>query len=107
MHDIIDAIPLGDAPWRSFTAPYTGPRPLEGKVPCWMNAEHVVWYCDPRIIVRNMLANPDFKDQFDAAPYRCYDANGRRHYQHLMSGNWAWEQSVSLCNNVQCLLFES
>ncbi|KAI0069536.1 hypothetical protein K474DRAFT_1577148, partial [Panus rudis PR-1116 ss-1] len=68
MHNIIDSIPLGDAPWHSFTASYTGPRPTEGDVPSWMTAEHEIWYCDPQTIIRNMLANPDFENEFDTAP---------------------------------------
>ncbi|KAH8071048.1 hypothetical protein BXZ70DRAFT_1058347 [Cristinia sonorae] len=92
MHSTIDAIPLGDAPWHSFTATYTGVKPNHN-VPEWMNAEYEVWCRNPRTIIRNMLANPAFKDNFDAAPFREYDSDNVRQYSNLMSGDWAWRQA--------------
>ncbi|KAH8106722.1 hypothetical protein BXZ70DRAFT_1069328 [Cristinia sonorae] len=92
MHKFIDATPIGDAPWYSFTAKYTGDRP-EHDVPSWMDAGYDVWCRDPRTIIRNMLANPEFKDEFDVAPYREFDSNGVRQYSHLMSGDFAWSQA--------------
>jgi len=55
---------------------------------------HEVFYCDPWLVVHEMLANPDFKDDMDFAPYRVFDQDGVCTYQHLMSGNWAWKQAV-------------
>ncbi|THH14956.1 hypothetical protein EUX98_g9537, partial [Antrodiella citrinella] len=92
MQGTIDSTPLGDAPWYSFAAQYTGPQP-EHNVPAWMNASYDVWCRDPRTLIRNMLANPDFKDEFDAAPYREYDGDDIRQYSNLMSGDWAWQQA--------------
>jgi hypothetical protein len=43
-----------------------------------------------------MLQNPDFANSFDYAPYRQYDAKGSHHYLHFMSGDWAWNQAVSM-----------
>ncbi|KAI0069628.1 hypothetical protein K474DRAFT_1750439 [Panus rudis PR-1116 ss-1] len=105
MHSLIDSIPLGDAPWRSFTATYTGvPPESDGgdELPSWMTARHEVWYRDPRTIVRDMLANPDFGKEFDAGPFRRYDPNGSRHYQNLMSGNWAWRQADLIAEDANC-----
>jgi len=42
-----------------------------------------------------MLANPDFKDGMDFAPYCVFDKDGIHTYQHLMSRDWAWDQVVS------------
>ncbi|KAI0069850.1 hypothetical protein K474DRAFT_1570542, partial [Panus rudis PR-1116 ss-1] len=102
MHNIIDSIPLGDAPWHSFTASYTGPHPTEGDVPSWMTAQHEIWYRNPRTIIRNMLANPDFENEFDTTPYRRYDSSGHRHYQNLFSGNWTWEQADLIAKDGKC-----
>lgn len=93
MYEVIDATPIGDAPWQSFSATYTGPRPTTD-VPSWMNTKHEIWFRDPKVIMKNLLENPDFKDEFDMAPYREYTLSGSRRYQHLMSGNWAWKQCV-------------
>ncbi|THH20301.1 hypothetical protein EUX98_g8604 [Antrodiella citrinella] len=95
MHNTIDATPLGDAPWTSFTAQYTGEKPTTN-VPAWMDATYDVWCRDPRTVIRNMLANPDFKDEFDAAPYREYDKNDKQQFTNLMSGNWAWRQADAI-----------
>lgn len=94
MHEVIDATPIGDAPWQSFSATYTGPRPASN-VPSWMTTKHEIWFRDPKVIMKNLMENPDFKDEFDVAPYREYYTSLRsRRYQHLMSGDWAWRQCV-------------
>lgn len=93
LYNVIDSIPLGDAPWHSFSAKYTGTMP-EIDVPAWMNATYDVWCRNPLDVVRNLLSNPDFKDEFDYAPYREYDTNHSRQYHNLMSGNWAWRHAV-------------
>lgn len=98
LHNTIDSIPLGDAPWRSFSAQYTGAVPNED-VPSWMTTTYEVWTRDIRTLARNCLDNPDFKYEFHTAPYREYNVLNRRRYSHLMSGNWAWRQAVSLFNN--------
>ena len=49
-----------------------------------------VWYCDPDTIIRNMLENPDFANQFDIAPYIQRDRMGKQHWTNFMSGNFSW-----------------
>ncbi|THH16385.1 hypothetical protein EUX98_g9309 [Antrodiella citrinella] len=93
MHSTIDSTTLGDAPWYSFSAQYTGSRPTDREVPKWMNASYDVWCRNPHTIIRNMLANPDFKDEFDPAPYKEFDNDEVRQYSNLMSGDWAWRQA--------------
>ena len=95
MFKIIDATPLGDSPWRSFTVSYNGPRP-EGEAPSWMSQKYEVWFHCPRDIVCNILANPDFKDTFDVTPYKQYDEQGRHVYSNFFSANWPWQQAVSI-----------
>lgn len=93
MYNVIDSTSLGDAPWSSFTAQYSGSLPSED-IPSWMTTKYDVWCRDPHIVLQNMLSNPDFNGEIDYAPYRKY-AGGKREYTNLMSGNWAWRQAVS------------
>ncbi|KAL6305520.1 hypothetical protein BKA93DRAFT_816905 [Sparassis latifolia] len=94
MYCTIDVTPEGGIPWQSFTAAYTGTLP-EGKVPLWMMANYDVWFHDPHAVIKSMLANPDFNDEFNAAPYREFTGPaGQRRYTNVMSGHWAWKQAV-------------
>jgi len=90
----IDAINLADIPWQSFSATYTGTIP-PGDAPDWMTRDYTVFFRDPLSVIRSMISNPDFKGQFDYAPYREFEG-GQRRLGDLMSGNWAWKQAV--CN---------
>ena len=47
MYDAIDSVKIGDAPWQSFSARYTGEIP-EAEPPPWMLMEYDVWYHNPR-----------------------------------------------------------
>ncbi|KAF7971583.1 hypothetical protein HWV62_20746 [Athelia sp. TMB] len=90
----IDSIPVGDVPWESFKLSYSGERPRHPEdVPAWMNDEHIAWFRNPHTLIKNLLANPDFKDEFDYSPYQEHDDEGVHRYQHFMSGNWAWRQA--------------
>jgi hypothetical protein len=94
----IDEITVGDIPWHSFMVRYTdglGDASHSEPQPKWMSDVHEVFYRDPRLVVHQMLANPDFKDGMDFSPYRAFDKDGVRQYQHLMSGDWAWDQAAS------------
>lgn len=96
MHSQIDATKLGDVPWESFSVTYSGPKPEDPQnVPPWMEAEYEVWFRDPQTVIENQLANPDFKDGIHYAPFREYGPDGKRRWQDLMSGNWAWSQAVN------------
>jgi hypothetical protein len=94
LYDTIDATPLGDIPWKSFSLHFNGNQP-EGEVPSWMDASYDVWFRDPHQLVHNIISNPDFENGFDYTPYQEHDANGSRRYHNLMSANWAWKQAVS------------
>jgi hypothetical protein len=95
IHSTIDAIKLGNVPWRSYTARYNGLYPENGPIPEWMVNDYQLWYRDPRQVIHNILANPDLVDGIDYVPYREFEDDKRR-YCDFMSGNWAWEQCVSL-----------
>jgi hypothetical protein len=96
LHAKIDSTTLGDAPWQSFSVSYDGPKPVDGEMPSWMTAEYEVWFRDPRTVLQNQLANPDFHDEIDYAPFQEFGENGERRWQNFMSGNWAYTQAVNV-----------
>ncbi|KAH8102582.1 hypothetical protein BXZ70DRAFT_1070857 [Cristinia sonorae] len=71
---------------------YDGERPEEN-APAWMEDKHSVFFRDPKKVVTNMLANPDFNGSMDYAALQEFDANQSQRFKNFMSGNWAWEQS--------------
>ena len=93
----IDASAVGEAPWDHFTVVYDGliPNgPNDPEPPEWMTQEFQAWFRDPVQLIRNLVANPDFKDEFDYTPYQEYDEHGEHRFQDLMSGDWVWRQVV-------------
>jgi hypothetical protein len=94
MYNTIDATSLGDIPWQTFSLLYNGAKPA-GDIPSWMKAEYDVYFRDPRTLVHNLLSNPDFKSDFDYAPFQERTNNGVHRFRDFMSGNWAWGQAVS------------
>lgn len=89
----IDLIPLGNVAWESFHIQYDGPLPETGQPPEWMVTEYDVWFRDPREVIKGILANPEFDGHMDYSAYR-ESENSRRRYSNMMSGDWAWRQSV-------------
>jgi len=96
MYNMIDSTPLGNAAWEFFSLQYNGTQPMENILP-WMEAEYDVWFQDPHTLVHNLLSNPNFKSDFDYAPFQEHTTDGVHHFQDFMSGNWAWKQVVCLC----------
>jgi len=99
MYDTINATRHGDSPWKSFSVTYSGAMPDHGDPPSWMTAEYDVWYRDPKVVLEHQLANPDFKGEIDYAAKVVLDEDGHREVCDLMSGQWAFEQSVSGFSN--------
>ncbi|KIJ05035.1 hypothetical protein PAXINDRAFT_21688 [Paxillus involutus ATCC 200175] len=65
-----------------------------------MNDTFDVWYRDPHEVVKNMLANADYKDEMDYAPFREFSSEGdEQQWQDFMSGSWAWSQADELAND--------
>lgn len=93
LDDTIDNTVVGDAPWESFSVNYSGPLP-PGETPPWMTADYDVWHRNPRTVMRNQLANPDFNDEIHYAPFQAFGKDGKREWKDLMSGNWAFKQAV-------------
>ncbi|KAI0352294.1 hypothetical protein OH77DRAFT_1561893 [Trametes cingulata] len=96
LYRTIDSTPLGDVRWQCFSMQYPRDEVPPDDPPAWMTDTHEVWYRDPRLIVRHMLANPDFRSQLDYAPFREFADDGTRRLKHLMSGDWAWRQADEL-----------
>ncbi|KAG0699194.1 hypothetical protein DFH29DRAFT_983604 [Suillus ampliporus] len=99
IYKTIDNTPIGNVKWQSFSVKYTGTIPDEGATP-WMADSHDVWFHDPRDVVWNMLANPDYAIEIDLKPY-CEFAtdNNERRWQDFMSGDWAWSQADMIAND--------
>jgi len=68
LHDTIDAIKEGDAPWHSFRVGYNGERPQE-RAPSWMDDSYQVFYRNPRQVIHTLLNNRKFDGNFDYVLY--------------------------------------
>ncbi|KAF8232215.1 hypothetical protein L208DRAFT_1082577, partial [Tricholoma matsutake] len=90
VYNTIDSTPLGDVTWESFSLQYNGTRPAES-VPSWMQAEYDVWFCNPHILVHDLLSNPDFKTDFDYVLFQEHTTDRVHCFQDFLSGNWAWK----------------
>jgi len=94
LYNTINATLVGGVPWESFIIDYKGPRPSNpSSQPQWMDDEYNVYFKDPRVLVQDMISNPDFVSEFNYTPYHKY-FDGVHHFQNMMSGNWAWRQVV-------------
>jgi hypothetical protein len=103
LHARIDAIGLGNVPWKSYTAQYQWLHPESGPIPEWMKTDYHLWYRDPRQVIHHMLANPEFSSGIDYSPHRDLQ-DGKRQYRDFMSGDWAWDQSVRDWHSCHSLL---
>jgi hypothetical protein len=54
----------------------------------WKQQEYKIWFHDPAVVVRNMLANPDFDNEFDPVPYMEIDKDGQQRWADFMSANY-------------------
>ncbi|KAF9029372.1 hypothetical protein BDZ89DRAFT_950655 [Hymenopellis radicata] len=97
MQGLIDDIPLGSAPWKCFVV--KPPANLPRDAPDWRKSEYQVWYRDADVVLSNILANPDFATEFDAAPYVDLDANEKRRWCDFMSGNFGWNHANTIYSN--------
>ncbi|KAJ7480981.1 hypothetical protein FB451DRAFT_1350862 [Mycena latifolia] len=91
LYNTIDATEIGHVPWESFSVRYNQPI-APGDVTPWKTQEYVVHFRDPREVLHQQLANPDFKSEMDFAPKQVF-VDGSREYEDFMSGNWAWQQA--------------
>lgn len=93
--DKIDRIEHGELSWSPFELQYTGVIP-EDDPPSRMLQKYTFWHRDVTKVAESMLRNRDFDGEIDYVAYKDYNASGERRWKDLMSGDWAWEQSVTL-----------
>jgi hypothetical protein len=93
LYSTIDSTPHADCPWETLKLQYDGTKP-ERDIPPWMTSQYDVWYRDPCMLVKNILSNPGFNNEFDCAPLQEHDTDGNHRFQNFMSGNWCWKQAV-------------
>ncbi|KAJ7271319.1 hypothetical protein B0H12DRAFT_1228975 [Mycena haematopus] len=67
LYNTIDATEIGHVPWESFSIRYNQPI-APGDVTPWKTQDYIVHFRDPRQILHQQLANPDFKSEMDFAP---------------------------------------
>ncbi len=75
---------------------YHGELP-EVSAPEWMTSQYEVWFRDPHLLIKDIVANPDYKDYVDYVPTQEFSTRGDRQYHNFMSGDWVWEQAVHIC----------
>ncbi|KAF8238192.1 hypothetical protein L208DRAFT_1375340 [Tricholoma matsutake] len=88
IYETIDVTMLGDAPWKCFQAGFDIDLPKDA--PHWKQQSYEVWYCDPDMVITNLLDNPDFDGEFDTTPYVHLDVDGKCHWSDFMSSNYPW-----------------
>ncbi|KAG2107506.1 uncharacterized protein F5147DRAFT_774339 [Suillus discolor] len=65
VYDTIDAISLGDISWQSLSLKHAEFETASPDDPLWKRSEYEVWFRDPRELIQNQLANPDFVNDID------------------------------------------
>jgi hypothetical protein len=86
LYAAINSLAIRGVSWEFFSIKYKGPHSDDNNMaqPKWMSDAHEIYYHDPQLIIYEMLANPDFKDDMDFAPYRVFSKDGSYIYQHMM-----------------------
>ena len=51
---------------------------------------------NPLEVMEGQIGNPDFKGEIDYAPKQVLGKDGKRQFTDMMSGDWSWEQAVSI-----------
>lgn len=97
----VDSIPLGNVPWECFSLSYDGPPPETTHTPEWKTSEYEVWFRNPRDVIHGILGNPEFNGHIDYAAYQEFN-DFQRQYSNMMSGDWAWRQSVCRMPRAHC-----
>ncbi|KAG1902266.1 uncharacterized protein F5891DRAFT_1186849 [Suillus fuscotomentosus] len=104
VHHTIDTISSSAVPWQSLTLRHAASKnlPPGPSVTPWKHTEYEVWYRDPRKLVRNQLANPEFTDNIDYSARQVFGEQGQCVWSDFMTGNWAWNRSNTLAKDPDC-----
>ncbi|KAJ3859044.1 hypothetical protein EV359DRAFT_75730 [Lentinula novae-zelandiae] len=97
MYNVIDSIVNGGAAWNCFQTVVN--EHLSPDAPEWQRTSYQVWYRNPATLIANILANPEFRHDFDLAPYVHINSNGQQCWADFMSGNWAWRHVTQIYEN--------
>ena len=95
LYETIDAIPYGEAAWKTFTISYTGPRDPDAP---WKHEKYVVHTRNALEVLEDMADCPEFNGKWEYVPYEKYVGQNNREFSSLMSGRFAYKQAVSTFN---------
>ncbi|KAH9923725.1 uncharacterized protein BXZ73DRAFT_91410 [Epithele typhae] len=87
----IDAITVGGVPYKSFSIRWTGP--VDNNSPQWKRESYTIHYQDIIENIRAMAGNTELHGHWDNSPKAVFDADGRRVFSDLMTGQWAWDEA--------------
>ena len=93
LYETIDLIQAGNAPWKTYTFSYTGPKPPTP--PAWMEETFELNAHDVLLMIEEQIGTPDFDGQVEYVPYQEFDSNGDRIYSNNMSAHFAFHEAVS------------
>ncbi|KAG1737731.1 hypothetical protein EDB19DRAFT_1895740 [Suillus lakei] len=102
LYSTIDATPIGDVAWQSFSMKYGADADPASDLTPWMDTTYTTWFHDPHTIIHNMLGNPNFKNEIDYAPYCEWKGQGESttcQWHNVMSGDWAWDQADEIAKD--------
>ena len=95
MYKTIDSIQEGHNPWIVTQVCYNGPLP-DRNPPAWMVKSYDLCFRDIRALLHEQMACTEFNGHFDYQAYKQFNGKGDRVWTHLMSGDWAWKESVCI-----------
>src|SRR3954451_25002168 len=56
--------------------------------------DHILWYRNPLDLIRNLFANPLFKQEIVYAPEKHFSNDGKRLYSEINWSDWWWRIQV-------------
>ena len=68
LYSTIDTTNLGDTPWHHFNVNYQGEK--SKNPPPWQSKDFAIWFCNPLMVLHNLLSNPNFNGVFDHSPFQ-------------------------------------
>jgi hypothetical protein len=99
MYCKVDEITYGRCSWTSFEVLYTGEDRDDPDAASWKRAVYKVYARDTHEALTVQLASSDFDGHYDYLAHQDFeeqpDGSRKRKFTNLMSGDWAWEKSVS------------
>lgn len=86
--------------WQSFSFSYNGADLGDENLPAWKKTTYQLSVRNAKALIQEQLACPEFKDSIDYCPRQIFGDHKNRIWSDFMSGNWAWEQCVSLFSDL-------